>query len=132
MVKPLTFKGDKKSKKRKRPADDPSLSSAAAAAPQRPSSPPTAAAAAPAPDEDDTWVSALAATDITGPVLLVLASSPLTCLAADAAGSVFASALENVVEGDAGTAEPHDVRQVWVANRVSGMEGMSLRGSHGR
>jgi hypothetical protein len=45
---------------------------------------------------------------------------------------VFASELENLIEGDVRTAEPHDVRQVWVATKVAGTEGFSLKGGHGR
>lgn len=45
---------------------------------------------------------------------------------------MFASELENLVDGHAGTAEPHDVRQVWVATRVAGSEAFSFKGHHGR
>ncbi len=126
MVKALTFKGDKKPKKRKRTDADPDSIAASSTAPQPP---PDADADA---GEDDSWVSADAPSDITGPVILVLPTTPLTCLACDANGSVFASAVENAVEGDPASAEPHDVRQVWVATRVAGTEGVSLRGHHGK
>lgn len=42
------------------------------------------------------------------------------------------SELENLIEGDPATAEPHDVRQVWVATKVAGSEGVSFKGHHGR
>jgi protein FRG1 len=123
MVKPLVFKGDKKPKKRKHPKVDESG----------------------APDEggrneaekegahgDDTWVTADVPGDLVGPVIIVLPTEPPTCVACDANGSVFASPLENMVEADPATAEPHDVRQVWVANQVAGTESVSLKGHHGK
>ncbi|MCJ1299895.1 hypothetical protein MMC08_002689 [Hypocenomyce scalaris] len=128
MVKPLAFKGDKKSKKRKQPAPESSLD------PEDPNSTalttiePTTATT----DEDDSWVTAEAPSDITGPVIFALPSTPPTCIACDANGKVFASELENLVEGDLSTAEPHDVRQVWVANRVAGTDNISFKGHHGR
>lgn len=128
MVKPLTFKGDKP-KKRKHP-DTSSTSKA------HPKTPKTAAAASDPTEEtaqdDQTWVSADTPSDIAGPVLLVLPSDKPTSLASDANGTVFAIEIENLVEGDPGTAEPHDVRQVWIATRVAGTEGFSFKGSHGK
>lgn len=60
-------------------------------------------------------------TDLSGPTLLVLPTHPTpTALACDATGAVFASPLENLIEGDPATAEPHDVRQVWVATQIPG------------
>ena len=124
MVKPLAFKGDKKSKKRKIPPGnsrdihtrdvDMAVSKEATA------------------EDDDSWVSADAATDIIGPVVFAVPSTPPACIACDANGKVFASDLENIVEGDLATAEPHDVRQVWVASRISGTENISFKGHHGR
>lgn len=84
------------------------------------------------PPEDQSWVSADTPSDIAGPVVLVLPSDKPTCVASDANGVVFASVLENLIEGDAGTAEPHDVRQVWVATKVAGTEGFSFKGHHGK
>lgn len=134
MVKPLSFKGDKKSKKRKHRDEDsesrrpePSSSENAVV---------PAAAAAAAQDEQATdeqsWVSADVATDLNGPVVFVLPSTPPTCIACDANGKVFASELENVIDNDPTTAEPHDVRQVWVATKVAGAEGFGFKGHHGR
>ena len=138
MVKPLSFKGDAPlKKKRKHRATDTDTPG------QDPSS------ASPALDDDDSWVAADAASDLAGPVVLILPPSEsgptstdkslgaqVTCVACDANGEVFASALENLTEGaDAGTtAEPHDVRQVWVASRVAGTgDGVvCLKGHHGR
>jgi protein FRG1 len=124
MVKPLSFKGDKKVKKRKRVAEphdaEPSASKAL-----------TTAAPADA-ESDDSWVNADAPSDVTGPIVIVLPTETATCLACDANGKVFTSELENVVDGDASTAEPHDVRQVFVANRVAGTESFSFKAHHGR
>ena len=128
MVKPLTFKGDKPSKKRKRtqtPSNDTPPSSLAKVSP-----PPNASAAAPVED-DTTWVSAEATSDISGPVVLITPTEDPTCLACDANGKVFAHPVENIVENNPSTAEPHDVRQVWVANRVAGTEQFSFKGHHG-
>lgn len=128
MVKPLTFKGDKPKKRKHRVHhdDDPSVPSKASKPSADPPKPP-------AEDEDDqTWVSADSPSDIVGPVILVLASDPPTCLASDANGKVFASDLENLLDGDPGTAEPHDVRQVWVATRAAGAESFTFKGHHGK
>ncbi|KAI9841832.1 MAG: NADH-cytochrome b5 reductase [Thelocarpon superellum] len=124
MVKALTFKGDKKSKKRKRPPPqegaDPSEETAV-----------TRSSEAQA-GEDDSWVTAEAPSDVVGPVIFVLPSDEPSCIACDANGKVFSSKLENLIEGDPATAEPHDVRQVWIANRVAGTEGHTFKGHHGR
>ena len=126
MVKPLSFKGDKKAKKRK-------VGRAPYDAEARPAKALVASdAAAEGVDDDDGWVTAEAAGDLAGPVMVVLPSAPATCLACDAAGTVFASVVENMAEADPATAEPHDVRQVWVASRVAGTDGVSLKGHHGR
>ncbi|KAK4996322.1 hypothetical protein LTR66_004043 [Elasticomyces elasticus] len=125
MVKALSFKGDKKVKKRKRPAGDDDGA---------PTSRDLAVVSAPVEEDvqEDNWVSAEAITDIAGPVIFVLPTAPTACIACDAHGKVFASRIENMVEGEAGTAEPHDVRQVWVANRVAGTDGFSFKGHHGK
>ncbi|KAL4869138.1 FRG1-like family-domain-containing protein [Aspergillus spectabilis] len=145
MVKPLSFKGDKppKSKKRKQSSSatfDPDASAPKQPKPSNPKNPTTtvteaeaeAEAALEATASDQSWVSAGAAADISGPILIVLASDPPTCIASDIQGKVYASEIENLIEGDPRTAEPHDVRQVWVATRVAGTEGVSLKGGHGR
>lgn len=90
------------------------------------------AAAAETQDEDQTWVSADLSSDINGPVLIVLPSSPPTCIASDALGNVFAMEVENLIEGNPSTAEPHDVRQVWVASKIAGSEGLQFKGHHGK
>ena len=126
MVKALTFKGDKKSKKRKRvtqPGQDADELSNETALTQ---------AANGQTDDDDSWVTAEAAVDVVGPVIFVLPSDDPTCISCDANGKVFASPLENIIDKDPTTAEPHDVRQVWIANRVAGTEGFSFKGHHGR
>ncbi|KAH7396465.1 FRG1-like family-domain-containing protein [Pyrenochaeta sp. MPI-SDFR-AT-0127] len=123
MPKALHFKGDKKAKKRKKgngPYDAEDAPSKALAAP---------AAGA---EDDDSWVTADVPSDMSGPVVLVLPTDTPACLACDANGKVFASALENIVDGDLATAEPHDVRQVFVAHRVAGTESLSFKGHHGR
>ncbi|KAK3620357.1 hypothetical protein LTR56_023443 [Elasticomyces elasticus] len=123
MPKPLAFKGDKKPphKKRKR-ATSPS-SSSKPLAPQQPEISP----------DDDAWLSALSPSDISGPILLVLPTTPPTSLSTDALGAVFAQKIENLVEGLPDSAEPHDVRQIWVATRVVGSEGkFTFKGSAGR
>lgn len=129
MVKPLSFKGDKP-KKRKHRTDDPDASRKTPKPSQQHQPQPEEDAEE--NTEDQSWVSADTPSDLAGPVLLVLPSETPTAIAADATGKVFASALENTIDGDPGTAEPHDVRQVWVATRVAGTEGFSFRGSHGK
>ena len=122
MVKPLSFKGEKKTKKRKhhevsyRESDDVASNSAHVA-----------------PGEDDSWSTPSDASELTGPTVIVLATVPPTSLASDLAGNVYASQLENVIEGNPRTAEPHSVQQVWVAGRIAGMtpNEVNLKGSHG-
>ena len=123
MVKPLAFKGEKKSKKRKihdfaegsnHEQSVEKLNSSAIS------------------EDDDSWVSAEVPGDVIGPVILVLPSEPPTCLACDVNGTVFASELENIVEANPATAEPHDVRQVWVVNRIAGTDSLSLKGHHAK
>lgn len=125
-TKALTFKGDKKVKKRKRvdvaeKFGEPSTSQALASKPEDEAS-----------ADDDSWVTAEATNDVVGPVIFVLPSEPPTCIACDTNGKVFASPLENIVDEDPRTAEPHDVRQVWVANRVAGTETFNFKGHHGK
>lgn len=128
MVKPLSFKGDKKAKKRKRVdteekfGDSSSKELTTASKPEEDG----------VPVDDDSWVTAEASGDVVGPIILVLPSDSPSCIASDTNGKVFASALENIVDNDPATAEPHDVRQVWVANRVAGTETFSFKGHHGK
>ncbi|KAJ5679114.1 hypothetical protein N7462_007358 [Penicillium macrosclerotiorum] len=126
MVKPLTFKGDKPKKRKHRDPDSEKSSKTRKTADQ------TALETDDNPPEDQSWVSADAPSDIAGPVVLVLSSDEPTCIASDANGQVFASVVENLIEGDPATAEPHDVRQVWVATRVAGTESISFKGHHGK
>ncbi len=125
-VKPLTFKGDKKTKKRKHRSHEEGDDAGRRA---------EDAADAPA-EEDDSWTTPDRPGELAGPTMIVLTTTPPTCLAADALGNVFASAVENVVEGHAETAEPHDVRQVWVASTIPGAGSAErhvyyFKGSHG-
>lgn len=128
MVKALTFKGDKKPhKKRKREvkAEDGDEEDAPASKQLVP--------ADAAPDEDENWVSADAIDDIAGPVVLVLASDPVACIAVDAIGKVFTSKIENMVENEPHSAEPHDVRQVWISQKIVGTENsFTFKGHHSR
>lgn len=122
MVKPLTFKGDKKPKKRKHDEVAPATNDEERARPVHADA-----------SEDDSWTMPADAGELTGPTVIVLPTSPSTCLASDPNGNIYASQLENMVEGDAKTAEPHNVQQVWVASRVSGMaaDEISFKASHG-
>ncbi|KAJ5636727.1 uncharacterized protein N7484_010040 [Penicillium longicatenatum] len=126
MVKPLTFKGDKPKKRKTRTEDTDGTSTktrkTTADHDNEDENPP----------DDTSWVSADAPTDLGGPIVLVLPSDKPTCVASDPNGVVFASELENLVEGDAATAEPHDVRQVWVVTKVAGTDGFSFKGHHGK
>ena len=122
MVKPLTFKGDKKPKKRKAPQQEDDDTNDHA----------TKHTAAEGEAEDDSWVTAEAPTDITGPILLALPSVKPTCVACDVNGKVFPSEIVNILEGDLATAEPHDVRQVWIASTIAGTDEVSFKGHHGR
>jgi protein FRG1 len=127
MVKPLTFKGDKKTKKRKR-VDTEEKFGPEGSTPKELIKREEESQAV----DDDSWVTAEATGDVVGPIILVLPSEPPTCIACDTIGKVFASALENIINDDPATAEPHDVRQVWVANRVVGTETFSFKGHHGK
>jgi hypothetical protein len=125
MVKPLSFKGDKKVKKRKRTRDEdtdgdgPAIKDLKAAQHQD-------------DDDDESWVSADSVSDVSGPVIFVLPTKPPTCLACDANGKVYASPLENMVDESPSTAEPHDVRQVFIANRIAGTDTFSFKGHHSK
>lgn len=122
-VKPLSFKGDaKKPKKRKQRTYEDDDSGAVAAGGSQPTAD---------PDEDDSWTMPDQPSDLAGPTIIVLPTIPPTCLASDAHGNVFASQLENIVESYEETAEPHDVRQVWVASTVAGTGQISFKASHG-
>jgi protein FRG1 len=124
MPKALHFKGDKKLKKKKRATDPYDVDNAPSKA--------LTTATAEGTEDDDSWVSADAPSDISGPIVVVLPTEPPSCVACDANGKVFTSTIENIVESDLSTAEPHDVRQVFVANRIAGTDTLSLKGHHGR
>ncbi|KAF2091176.1 actin-crosslinking protein [Saccharata proteae CBS 121410] len=132
MVKPLIFKGDKKPKKRKRTADTEPSGDGQDVVPSKELRTNESSGQPEADEGDDSWVTAEAAGDIAGPVTFVLPTEPAGFLACDANGKVFVSPVENMVELDPGSAEPHDVRQVWVANRVAGTENISFKGHHGK
>jgi protein FRG1 len=126
MVKPLSFKGDKKQKKRKRVDDGapPILDDA--------ENDGRLVKAAEDDESDDSWVSADTVADVVGPIMFVLPSEPPSALACDANGKVFTLQVENIVDGNPSSAEPHDVRQVWVANKVAGTESFRFKGHHGK
>ncbi len=127
MVKPLSFKGDKKAKNRKRPdAGEPATDDAGSQQLK------VAKVIEEDPENDDSWVSADVVTDVSGPVMFVLPTEPPTALACDATGKVFAIPIENIMDDNPSTAEPHDVRQVWVANKIAGTEHYRFKGHHGR
>lgn len=126
MVKPLTFKGDKPKKRKQRDPDSDK------APKTRKVEVSETAENDDNPPEDQSWVSADAPSDISGPVVLVLPSDEPTCVACDMTGKVFASALENLIDGDPATSEPHDVRQVWIATKVAGTESFTFKGHHGK
>jgi protein FRG1 len=126
MVKALSFKGDKKPhKKRKRTQDDGHDENAPISK--------QLATMDDQPEDDENWVSAETVEDIAGPVILVLATEPVSCAAVDQLGKVFTSTVENMVENEPSTAEPHDVRQVWISQRIVGTENsFTFKGHHGR
>lgn len=128
MVKPLSFKGDKKPKKRKRVDTEEKFGNNEGQAGKEVYKVEGDAA----PVDDDSWVTAEVTPDVVGPIIFVLPSEPPTCIACDTNGKVFASTLENIIDEDPSTAEPHDVRQVWVANKVAGTETFSFKGHHGK
>lgn len=145
MVKPLTFKGDKKPKKRKREnrdeagADDDddygATASSSKAVTTKKSKAPAVAAGGDDDnvENDDSWVSADVVSDVSGPIVFVLPTEePVTALACDANGKVFTLPIENIVDGNPATAEPHDVRMVWVANKIAGTENYRFKGHHGK
>jgi protein FRG1 len=82
--------------------------------------------------EIKTGVSAETINDIAGPIVFVLPTDIPSALACDVTGKVFTIPLENIINNDPLTAEPHDVRQVWVANRVAGSDKFSFKGHHGK
>jgi hypothetical protein len=126
MVKPLTFKGDKKVKKRKR--TDAEKSQRDGVDDEAGQLQKTGEDA----ENDDSWVSAEAVTDVVGPIMIVLPTDEPSALACDTTGKVFTIPIENIVDGNPATAEPHDVRQVWIANRVAGTENFRFKGHHGK
>lgn len=128
MVKPLTFKGDKPRKRKNTSSSNSTLTKT----PKTTSEEFSAGAHDDNTAEDQSWVSADLASDISGPVVLVLPTEQPSCIASDANGTVFASALENLIDNDPSTAEPHDVRQVWVVTKVAGSDSISFKGYHGK
>ena len=81
MVKALVFKGEKKLKKRKRTETLNDAGDARLAA-----SPSSLKKNEMATDDDDSWVTAHSMDEIVGPTIIILSTSPVTCLASDANG----------------------------------------------
>ncbi|KAL1893100.1 hypothetical protein Cpir12675_004246 [Ceratocystis pirilliformis] len=135
MAKALVFKGDKKPKKRKRTADNDDKTNQALSAPTSVDNRDSYTGDHVDPDNDDRWVSADQPSDISGPLMVVMQSSAGDkpyALSCDATGKVFALPIENIVDGNVSSAEPHDVRQVWVANKAPGTENLRFKGAHGK
>ncbi|KAK0735032.1 FRG1-like family-domain-containing protein [Lasiosphaeria miniovina] len=133
MVKPLLFKGDKKQqKKRKRTAEEANDGAVNEDGERQVKAPKADEDEGEEGGSDDSWVSVDAVTDLAGPVMFVLPSDPPTALACDAIGKVFALPIENIADGNPSSAEPHDVRQVWVANKIVGTEHYRFKGHHGK
>ncbi|KAK3382291.1 FRG1-like family-domain-containing protein [Lasiosphaeria ovina] len=132
MVKPLSFKGDKKQKKRKRAAEEANDGAVNEDGERQVKAPKADEDEGEEGGSDDSWVSVDAVTDLAGPVMFVLPSDPPTALACDVIGKVFALPIENIVDGNPSSAEPHDVRQVWVANKIVGTEHYRFKGHHGK
>lgn len=126
MVKPLSFKGDHSSKSRKRKTHDREEEKFS-----HESNPDSALTHKDTVADDNSWVDADVVHDIVGPVIFVLSTTVPSCLACDATGKVFASPVENIIDGNPATAEPHDVRQVWIALRVAGREHLNFKSHHG-
>lgn len=129
---PFNFKGDKP-KKRKRAAepdadgDKRSRSSKPEAVDKQDSNIQISVNPAEA-GEDDSWAPVDAEDEVKGPMILVLPTTPPTCLAADMTGKVYASLLVNVDPTAPGaSAEPHDPRQIFVSVRVAGNPALHLR-----
>lgn len=127
MVKPLSFKGDKKVKKRKRTRDEDADGDGPATKDMK-----TGTSQHADDQDDESWVSADSVSDISGPVIFVLPTTPPTCLACDANGKVFASPLENIVDDLPSTAEPDNVRQVFIASKIAGTDTFSFKGHHAK
>lgn len=53
-------------------------------------------------------------------------------MACDATGKVYASVLENIEGENLNTAEPAEVKQVWVVTKIHGAERYSLKSHHGK
>ncbi|KAH8899214.1 actin-crosslinking protein [Thozetella sp. PMI_491] len=126
MVKPLSFKGDKKTKKRRRPEAGEGATDDVEGRRLK------IARAEEDPENDDSWVSADVVGDVSGPIMFVLPSEPPSALACDATGKVFTVPIENIIDDNPSTAEPHDVRQVWVANKIAGTDNFRFKSHHGK
>ncbi|KAA8913730.1 FRG1-like family-domain-containing protein [Sphaerosporella brunnea] len=120
MVSALRFKGDKKPKKRKRAAADTAADDDNAGEGSSNSTKKSKQESPQEGEEAEGWVDSEVIEDLTGPLLLCIATTPPTCLAADAAGTVFASRLSDISGEDLSTASPTAVQQVWACARVHG------------
>ena len=83
--------------------------------------------------DDEGWVTAESLEDIsTGPLFITFGSSPAIALAIDTLGRVTASPLKLSNDEDFADAAPDDVRQVWVATRLSESSKISLKTATGK
>ena len=136
-IKPLSFKGDRKSKKRKHPSGGSTSNSLTTANPSH--TDPTNQST-----EDDTWTSPSSTTDVSGPVLIVFPTSSSTStsssetsqtfhsLASDPLGAVHPSPLHNLIDNTPHTAEPDSTSQVWICTKIVGTKDeISLKAAHG-
>ncbi|KAF8458009.1 FRG1-like family-domain-containing protein [Terfezia claveryi] len=128
MVKPLTFKGDKKIKKRKRKedVDDDNADEGGS------SRPAAIAKTSGTTDELEGWVTMEQPEELTGPIMFTFAATKPVCMACDATGKVYASVLKNIEGDNLNTAEPAEVKQVWVITKIHGTERYSLKSHHGK
>ena len=117
MVTKLKFKGEKQ-KKRKRNQDDAEKKGSGLHE----------------GNDDEGWVDAESMDDInTGPLFITFASSPPIAIASDPMGKVHASIIKLPDEGeDLSSAEPDDVRQVWIASRLAESNKISLKTATGK
>ncbi|KAL7271248.1 hypothetical protein RUND412_006016 [Rhizina undulata] len=122
MVSALKFKGEKRVKKRKRSEkkDDAGEGSSKSVKAQKTG------------EDEEGWIDSEILEDINGPVIFTFAATRPICLACDATGKVYASPLDNVDGEDLSTAEPTDVKQVWIATKIHGTEKYSFKSHHGR
>lgn len=110
-IKKLSFKGDSV-KKRKRTVTKSSTTS-------------TTAEQSGTVDDEEGWLDADCLEDITGPTIVLFNYETPVSLCADSRGSVFTLPLDPV-PSSLSDAEPHDVRQVFIASSLAGRPAGSI------